>query len=168
MYSLIIPQVSSISKFLRAHLFHIKSFINNSKLAHTTPWSPYLYIVFELSNTLGKFLGYVVIIIWQDQISIIISKYYLPIPWEIPLVFIILWWRFCTQFLFTIPSYVRGLASQDLHIPSHTIPFPFICLSTNIPLFSSPLASTKLACWHLYQVCFLEGQYISHITNKIH
>lgn len=70
MYLFQIYQIRSICMFLSAHLFHIKSFINNLSLAYLTLWYPSPYIALALANTLGKYLGYVVSILWWDQIVV--------------------------------------------------------------------------------------------------
>lgn len=59
------------SFILGAQLFHVISHINNSLLAHLTPWSPSPYRGFSLANTWGKSLSNVISIHWRDQINVV-------------------------------------------------------------------------------------------------
>lgn len=94
-----------ISLLPSAHLFQIRSHMNDYSLAHPKPWSPSPYIDFALANTLGKSFCNVVSICWQDKINIAttitMGKYHGNGPWYPDL---------------HGSDYVRDFFSQDLHM----------------------------------------------------
>ena len=145
MYSFQIYQILSISMIPSAHLFQIKLFINNSSLAHLTLWYQTPYIAYALANTLGQSINNIDDVLWWDQIFIV--------------VLIIMGQYHGSETICDFSSLCLCMHMTFLHRTLHLI--------FTIPLSISPVASTRLWCWHIYQAGFHQGQHISHNANNL-